>query len=107
MLFALLADVLFAGALQVDSLEGSSRKCVLRDVAGDEWSPHSAIRSIEVPEGPAMASEGPVGRGVTSSSFEATDIVVGGMMGSHQGWPHRGGSPLALHTRRRNPIRRS
>ena len=63
-----------------DTLERLGRKCQLRDMAWDQRSLSSTIGSVELPEGPAMVSEGPEGRGtswdVTSSSFGATDIVA-------------------------------
>ena len=63
------------------SQEGSSWKYQLRDTAGERRSPCSAVGSMEVPKEPAMASEGSEGRGtscdVATSSFGATDIVVG------------------------------
>ena len=52
------------------------------DVVGDQGSPLQCCLSVELPEGPAMASGVPEGRGATcnvgSSSFGVTDIVVMG-----------------------------
>ena len=46
-------------------LEGSGRKCELRNVAVDGRSLCSAARSWELPEGPAMAFEEPMGRDIS------------------------------------------
>ena len=69
---------------------------------------YNTIRSVEVPEGPAMASEGSEGRGassnVTSSSFGASDIVVVGAQQAHiRACPEGEGAHQPLHTRRRSP----
>ena len=58
-------------------LKGSGMQCELRDMAGDRKPPYSANRSWEFPEGPAIASEGPVGRGA-SSSISAPEVEVVG-----------------------------
>ena len=47
MLFTLFTDVHLAEALQADSLEGSKRKCKVRDVAGDGRSPRAAPPGAE------------------------------------------------------------
>ena len=53
---------------QVDSHEGSSRKCQLKNMAGYQRPFCSTIRSTELPEWLAVVSEGPGGR-ETSCKF--------------------------------------
>ena len=79
-LFSDCPHVYFAGELQVDVLEGSNRKCQLRDMVGTRGFLCSTVRSEEIPERPAMASEGPEGRGascnVALSSFWVTSVIA-------------------------------
>ena len=80
--FALHTYVHFARALQVDSLEGSGRKCLCRDVAGTE-GPLAALSGVWRFPRAQQSPNGPKGRdascNVASSSFRVTEVVIVGM----------------------------
>ena len=77
LLFASLIKVQLARALYIDLLEGSSRRCKLWDVVGDGGLPCCTAGCQQLPKVPAMASEGPMGRG-TFSSLSAPKLEVVG-----------------------------
>ena len=107
LLFALLTDVDLSRVLYVDLLEGSHRKCELRDMTGDERSPLQCHQKLRASQGASDDLRGAHGKGashiVILPSLGATDVVMGGMMGSLWGRAQKRGNPSALYTGGRSP----
>ena len=103
MFFTPLTDVHFCKALQVDMLEGSGRKCKLRDMAGDGWSPLQHYQGGEVSKGASNDLRGTCWKRHLHFLWSQWCCGCGGMVGSLWGWPKWSRSPLALHTRGRSP----
>ena len=86
MFFALPTDVHFAGSFKLTCLKDPTGSASWVMWQGTRGPLCIAVRSVEIPKRPVVASEGSEGRGTShvvssSSSFEATDVVLLGCNG--------------------------
>ena len=104
LLFALLTEVKLVGALSGTSLEGSGRKCELRDTAGNRRAPlehHQKLRASQEASNSLSGSHGQMNllKCCLLHCWYSRSNGSGGMMGTLWDRAHRGGSPLALYSR--------
>ena len=107
LLLASLTDIQLTGALTVDSLEGSGRKCQLRDVEGDGRSPLQCHQKLRASQGTSSGLGVAYGKGCFmhchSPPLGPLTLWGWGMIGSLWGRAQMRGNPSAQHTRERSP----
>ena len=108
LLYTLLADIHLTGTFLVDMLEGSGRKCELRDVIGDGRSPLQCHQELRTSQGAGNGLRGTSGKGCLLWCcllllWSHWCCGSGGMMGSVLHWAKSRRSLPTIHTLGRVP----